>query len=138
MYLFSVTTSLSSSQQPFHFSGTSGPLECALFRKGEKGTLQIESRGQRAVLRKAKEKPRKTRSSGLRDTVRVRGRRLLLLGSVDLPLLRQKQVQVASFQTLLIILRAKSHQEARGEWLQVTKELHPEGQTSCFSHQAAG
>lgn len=44
----------------------------------------------------------------------------------------------ASFQTLLIILRVKSHQEARGEWLQVTKELHPEGQTSCFSHQAAG
>lgn len=53
--LFPGTASFSSSPQPFRFSGLSGPLECALFRKGERGILQIGSRGQRAGVRKAME-----------------------------------------------------------------------------------
>ena len=59
----------------------------------------------------------------------------------DLPLPRKKQAWLASFQTLLIILRANLHQVPRGEWLQVTRELYSDGWTdraSCFSHQAVG
>jgi len=62
-------------------------------------------------------------------------------GLADLPLPRNKQAWLASFQTLLFILRANSHQVPRGEWLQVTKELYSDGWTdraSCFSHQAVG
>ena len=62
-------------------------------------------------------------------------------GWADLPLPRKTQAQLASFQTLLIILRANSHQAPRGEWFQVTKELHSDGWTDgarCFSHQAVG
>lgn len=51
---FSVTTSFSS-QQPLHSPGLSGPLECALFREGERGILQTGRRGQRAGARKAME-----------------------------------------------------------------------------------
>ena len=50
-------------------------------------------------------------------------------GLARLPLPRKKQTRLASFQTLLVILRANLHQVPRGEWLQVTKELHSDGWT---------
>lgn len=56
----------------------------------------------------------------------------LRLGSADEALCGKKQGQVASFPTFLIVLRANSHQEPRGKWLQVTKDLHSEGQSELL------
>lgn len=50
-----MTTSFSSSQQPFRFSGISDQLACTLFRKTEKGIFQGGSRGQRAGGKKSTE-----------------------------------------------------------------------------------
>lgn len=102
------------------------PLECVLFRKGEKGILQGGSRGSEG----SKENNlRDTKSSGFQDTTHVTRRHYLPLGSADLLLPSKKRFQVASFQTPLILLRANSHQAPRGEWLQVTKELHSDRQS---------
>ena len=117
------------------FFWDSEPLEHALFRNTEKGVLQHESRGQGATGGK---NPRKIMSCGFWTPA---GSAYLPPGWADLPLPRKTQAQLASFQTLLIILRANSHQAPRGEWFQVTKELHSDGWTDgarCFSHQAVG
>lgn len=79
-----------------------------------------------------KKNPQKTRSSGSQETIHMTRRQSLCLGSADEALRGKKQGQVASFQTFLIILRANSHQEPRGEWLQVTKDLHSEGQNELL------
>lgn len=88
-----------------------------------------------------KKNPRKTSSCGFwTSSTGPADTDYLPPGLANLPLPRKKQARLASFQ-ILLILRANLHQVPRGEWLQVTKELHSDGWTdraSCFSHQAVG
>lgn len=129
----------SSLQQPFHFSGIQNHWSVLCSERLKK----VFSKVRVGVSRQqGKKNPRKTSSCGFwTPSMGPADTDYLPPGLARLPLPRKKQTRLASFQTLLVILRANLHQVPRGEWLQVTKELHSDGWTdraSCFSHQAVG
>ena len=93
--------------------------------KGGKGILQTGSRGQRAVRKTATG----TRSPGFGDTTHVTRRHAC---SKALPLC---PAQTESGPGAILSDSpdyVKGELTSRGEWLQVTKELHPEGQSKLL------
>lgn len=135
---FSVTTGFSSSQQPLHSPGLSGPQECALFREGERGILQTERRGQRAGARKAMENQEPWVP---KHNPRGQGARLLL-GPAGLPC----PCPCAGRGRSGGIFSNSSHRHLQGKVTSRSKRrmapsdkrIAPRGTDSCFSHQAAG
>lgn len=128
----SVTTSLSSPCWPFiSFLWDSDPLECAWFRKGEKGILQGGNRGPREAV---KNHLRKTRSSGFPDTTHTIQEMLPAPGLCRSAFAQQEAGPGGTFPNSSHYLKGKFTEAPRGERLPVTKELRSDRREQAASH----
>lgn len=98
----------------------------------QKGEKVFSKLGERSDGSREKN-PQKTRSSGFQDTIHITRWFLLLDSENLLPWLGKKRVQVASFQTLLIILKANTSRSKR--WVAPSdKRIAPRATEQAASH----